>query len=137
MTSTSEKNQARMLNEKLKEVGINLKDVDKELAPTFSEKIGGVLGTSTILGAEIAGTSILTAGAGTLARGAGLLPKVFAMYDKGGKFKKIADVVISGVNFELASDQTSFAMGSAEEAAQLVFNKVTGKLKPLTSSQNH
>lgn len=131
MTSTSEKNQARMLNEKLKEVGINLKDADKELAPTFSEKIGGVLGTSTILGAEIAGTSILTGGAGTLARGAGMLPKVFAMYDKGGKFKKIADVIISGVNFELASEETSFAMGSAEEAAQLVFNKVTGKLKPL------
>lgn len=131
MTSTSEKNQARMLNEKLKEVGINLKDADKELAPTFSEKIGGVLGTSTILGAEIAGTSILTGGAGTLARGAGMLPKVFAMYDKGGKFKKIADVIISGVNFELASEETSFTMGSAEEAAQLAFNKVTGKLKPL------
>lgn len=131
MTSTSEKNQARMLNEKLKEVGINLKDVDKQLEPTISEKFGGVLGTTTILGAQIAGTSILTGGAGTLARGAGMLPKVFAMYDKGGKFKKIADVIISGVNFELASEETSFAMGSAEEAAQLVFNKVTGKLKPL------
>jgi len=131
MTSTSEKNQARMLNEKLKEVGINLKDADKQLEPTISEKFGGVLGTTTILGAQIAGTSILTGGAGTLARGAGMLPKVFAMYDKGGKFKKIADVIISGVNFELASEETSFAMGSAEEAAQLVFNKVTGKLKPL------
>lgn len=136
MTSTSEKNQARILNEKLKEVGINLKDVDKQLAPTFPEKIGGVLGTSTILGAQIAGTSILTAGAGTLARGAGLLPKVFAMYDKGGKFSKIANMVISGVNFELASDDTSFEMGAAEEGAQIVFEKVFSKLKPLSPLVN-
>lgn len=136
MTSTSEKNQARMLNEKLKSVGINLKDTDKEIAPTYPEKFGNVLGTSAVLGVNIAATSFLTGGAGTLARGAGLLPKVFAMYDKGGKFKKIADVVISGVNFELASDQTSFAMGSAEEAAQLAFNKVFGKLKALNPVVN-
>ena len=131
MTSTSEKNQARILNEKLKSVGINLKDIDKEIAPTYPEKFGNVLGTSAVLGANIAATTFLTGGVGTLARGAGVLPKVFELYDKSKKFKAIADVIISGVNFELASDQTSFAMGSAEEAAQLVFKKVTGKLKPL------
>ena len=136
MTSTSEKNQARILNEKLKEVGINLKDIDKEIAPTFPEKMGNVLGTSAILGANIAVTSFLTGGAGTLARGAGLLPKVFAMYDKGGKFSKIANMVISGVNFELASDDTSFAMGAAEEGAQIVFEKVFSKLKPLSPLVN-
>ena len=130
-TSTSEKNQARILNDKLKEVGVDLKEVDKKLQPTFSEKLGEGLSVSTVLGAQIAATSFLTGGVGTIARGAGMLPKVFALYDKGGKFKKIADVVISGINFELASDQTSFAMGVGEEGAQLVFEKVAGKFKPL------
>jgi hypothetical protein len=136
MTSTSEKNQARILNEKLKSVGINLKDADKELAYTYPEKFGGVLGTSTVLGANIAATTFLTGGIGTIVKGAGVLPKVFELYDKSKKFKAIADVIISGVNFELASDQTSFAMGSAEEAAQLAFNKVFGKLKPLNPIVN-
>lgn len=129
-TSTSEKNQARILNEKLKEVGVDLKEVDDKLKPTFSEKLGEGLSVSTVLGAQIAATSFLTAGVGTVVRGAGLLPKVFALYDKGGKFKKIADVVISGVNFELASDQTSFAMGVGEESAQLVFGKIAEKFIP-------
>lgn len=107
------------------EAGIEINEEKaEELQDTFTEKLGETLGSSTAIGAEIAVTSFLTGGvAGALGAAGKSVPylnRMYKVYQTNKKAAKVMDkaydIIKSGVDFELASDETSFAMGAAEKS---------------------
>ena len=132
LSPITESKQAQILVNKLSEAGIDITDEFKGRAkPTFSTQFGEIGGTSLILGGKIYLATQSLNGVGALGEGIVGFKRLYDFYNKSKIFKNVVNGVSNGLAFEIASDKTSFAMGTGEYAAQQLFDAATNKFKPI------
>jgi hypothetical protein len=132
LSPITESKQAQILVNKLSEAGIDITDEFKGRAkPTFSTQFGETMGMSTVLGAKIYVATQSLNGVGALGEGVVGFKRLYDFYNKSKIFKNVVNGVSNGLAFEIASDKTSFAMGTGEYAAQQLFDAATNKFKPV------
>jgi len=132
LTPASDREFKKIFVKEAQEAGLKLSEEQLSSSDdNIVQKIGDAVGISTKIGLEIVAASLVTKNFGSALLEVKNLAKIKDLYETNSKAKYLINAVRSGINFEVASEQTSFAMGATESALGDYLTSVIAKLKPL------